>query len=270
MSPGPTEPLRTQLAAICQRLLPADVFSSAELRAAFLSEIEYVLQTAKLESLAEFAAGAGHEINNPVATITGRAQLLLSGEIDPERRHALEIIGGQALRIRDMIGDVMLFGRPPLPRFEQLDLFEIATQAVASQAELQQRRSASVTIAVPRQTILRADRTQLLVLFSSLLRNSLESADRPGVHVQLMTRTEFKEGQTWTVVTVCDNGPGITEAIREHLFDPFFSGRQAGRGLGFGLCKCWRIMQSHGGEIHFKQPEGSGASFETWWPQRSY
>ncbi len=240
-----------------------------EQRAEFLSQLEHVLQTAKLESLAEFAAGAGHEINNPVATIAGRAQLLLTGETDPERRQALEIIGGQALRIRDMIGDVMLFGRPPLPRIEPLDLLEIARQAVTSQSEMQRQRAAIVTIDIPSQTAIHADRTQLLVLLSSLLRNSLEAATRPEIHVQLTTRTELKAGQTWTIVTVHDDGPGISEAVREHLFDPFFSGRQAGRGLGFGLSKCWRIMKVHGGEIICGPSEAGGASFETWWPQRS-
>ena len=73
---------------------------------------------AKLEALAEFAAGAGHEINNPAATIVGRVELLLKGETNPERRQALLTIGAQALRIRDMIGDLMLFARPPRPEPE--------------------------------------------------------------------------------------------------------------------------------------------------------
>ena len=74
---------------------------------------------AKLEALAEFAAGAGHEINNPLATIIGRAQLLLKDERDPQRRQMLLAIGAQAYRIRDMIGDAMLFGRPPSPELLQ-------------------------------------------------------------------------------------------------------------------------------------------------------
>ena len=79
--------------------------------------------SAKLEALAEFAAGAGHEINNPATTIAGRATLLLRDETDPIRRQALKTIGGQAYRIRDMIGDLMLFARPPEPQpvFLQLD-----------------------------------------------------------------------------------------------------------------------------------------------------
>src|SRR6516164_1824452 len=80
------------------------------------------LMELKLRALAEFAAGAGHEINNPVATIVGHAQQLMAGESDPDRRHALATIGAQAYRIRDMIGDVMLFARPPEPHPSCVDL----------------------------------------------------------------------------------------------------------------------------------------------------
>lgn len=85
---------------------------------------------AKLEALAEFAAGAGHEINNPVATIVGRTELLLKGETNPERRQALLTIGAQALRIRDMIGDLMVYARPPQPQPESLNLVEVVNEVV--------------------------------------------------------------------------------------------------------------------------------------------
>ncbi len=265
MTVGRPEPLRTQLAAIVDRWLPAGSISPAQ-RAEFLAELERVLETTKLESLGEFAAGAGHEINNPVATIAGRAQLLLGGEADVERRHALEIIGGQALRIRDMIGDVMLFARPPQPRLETVELLPLVGQAVESQAELRNKHAAQITIEIPPEWMLRGDRTQLLVLFSGLVRNSLESSDRPGITVTVDVRQEERDTVRWTVVAVSDDGPGIPEAIREHLFDPFYSGRPAGRGLGFGLSKCWKIAQMHGGEIRLVESTGRGATFEVWWP----
>jgi signal transduction histidine kinase len=82
----------------------------------WLATREHQFRDAKLKSLAEFAAGAGHEINNPLGTILGRSQLLLRQESDPERRRWLAAIGGQALRIRDMISDTMVFARPPAPK----------------------------------------------------------------------------------------------------------------------------------------------------------
>ena len=88
------------------------------------------LEESKLRALAEFAAGAGHEINNPVATIVGHVQLLLAGEADPDRRNALATIGAQAYRIRDMIGDAMLFARPPLPSVTAVDLAALVRETV--------------------------------------------------------------------------------------------------------------------------------------------
>ena len=268
MTVGRPEPLRTQLAAIIDRCLPAEAFTP-EQRAEFLAELERVLETSKLEALGEFAAGAGHEINNPVATITGRAQLLLGGESDPERRYALEIIGGQALRIRDMIGDVMLFARPPTPRIEDVKLLTVVTQAAESQAELRLKQAAAISIDIPPEWTLQGDRSQLLVLFSSLIRNSLEASARPGIAVAIDVRREEQDGQPWSVISVTDDGPGIPPEIRDHLFDPFYSGRPAGRGLGFGLSKCWKIVQMHGGEIRVLATSGRGATVEVWWPNQS-
>lgn len=265
MTAGDPESLRGQLAAVIDACLPADSLSAAA-RKQLLDSLEQVLERVKLESLAEFAAGAGHEINNPVATIAGRAQLLAGGEVDPERRQALEIIGGQALRIRDMIGDVMLFARPPKPRPERLDLQKLVQEAAESQAELQNQRAAQIKNLIPAESSLWGDRTQLLVVLSSLIRNSLEVANRSGITVEVSVRTVVHDGRQWNVVTVQDNGPGLSPVAREHLFDPFYSGRPAGRGLGFGLTKCWRIAQLHGGQIRVADGVKAGTAIEVWWP----
>jgi signal transduction histidine kinase len=62
-------------------------------------------------------------------------------------------------------------------------------------------------------------------------------------------------------ITVADNGPGIPPEIRDKIFEPFFSGREAGRGLGLGLAKCWRIVTLHGGQIEVRDTPGGGATF---------
>jgi signal transduction histidine kinase len=62
-------------------------------------------------------------------------------------------------------------------------------------------------------------------------------------------------------IAVSDNGPGFASEDRSHLFDPFYSGREAGRGLGFGLSKCWRIVHNHGGAIDAESTPGQGATF---------
>src|SRR6516165_935239 len=94
------------------------------------ADFDRALAESKLRALAEFAAGAGHEINNPIATIVGYVQQLLAGESDPDRRQALLTIGAQAYRVRDMIGDCMLFARPPRPQPVSLDLSLVVREVV--------------------------------------------------------------------------------------------------------------------------------------------
>lgn len=220
---------------------------------------------AKLEALAEFAAGAGHEINNPLAAISGRAQLLLRGETDPQRRQALHTIGGQVDRIRDMIGDVMLFARPPEPVCEALLLGEVVAATVDRMNGPEFDANRRITLDDGPDVPIWADRTQLHVVINSLLANSLDAAG-PGGRVSITTEPLAAEEPPLALLSITDNGPGLTAADCEHLFDPFYSGRQAGRGLGFGLSKCWRIVSNHRGRIEVDSVPGVETTFRVFWP----
>lgn len=204
----------------------------------------------KLEAMAEFAAGAGHEINNPAATIVGRAGQLLREETDPERRRHLATIGAQAYRIRDMIGDAILFARPPRPSFTDLRLSEVVQAALSLLDDPVRKKSLAVTVETtmdPEWTV-PADRTQMEIVFCELLRNAIE-ASSTGQTIRIASRQFERSGQRLVEWLVEDSGRGFTDTEREHLFDPFFSGRQAGRGLGFGLSKAWRIVDQHRGSL---------------------
>jgi len=220
---------------------------------------------AKLRALAEFAAGAGHEINNPVATIVGYVQQLLAGETDPDRRHALSTIGAQAYRIRDMIGDVMLFARPPQPRPEELDLAFVLRETVSKFADEAQAVVVDIQIQAEVLIPILADPVQLRVVISGLLRNSFEALGQWG-KVAITASTIEEPGRSTALFSVADDGPGLTAVEKEHLFDPFYSGRQAGRGLGFGLSKVWRIVTLHGGRIEVDTPAAGGVVFTIHWP----
>ncbi len=222
-----------------------------------------------MESVAEFAAGAGHEINNPLASIIGQTQLLLRNRTSVETRQALETIGSQAWRIRDMIGDAMLFARPPVRNIAVMDLVKtvrsvtesIGGEFSASGIKTELRCALSVLN-------ISADQSQLSVMVSHLIRNACEAVlarkslneENFSGQVTVILKTD-RRGKT-AELTVTDNGGGLNdEKIRQHLFDPFFSGRQAGRGLGFGLCLCRQIVESHHGIIMFHQYSSDRAEF---------
>ena len=217
----------------------------------------------KLEALAEFAAGAGHEINNPLATIIGRAQLLLKDERDPQRRQMLLAIGAQAYRVRDMIGDAMLFGRPPAPELQSVDLASVVSDILSKQADGLAADNCTVSVEIPIGLPLKADSTQLAIVLSELLRNSRQALQSIGggeIRVRANSRNEF------AIIEIEDRGQGFSEIERQHAFDPFYSGRQAGRGLGFGLSKCWRIIQQHAGRIEIESAPAGPTIVRVIWP----
>jgi signal transduction histidine kinase len=244
--------------------------NQAEL-AAILSRLETLenkfqeaLEAEKLEAMAEFAAGAGHEINNPLTIIAGRAQLFLHGETDPERRRSLALVNSQAMRIYEMIADMMLFARPPQPNFALVDAANIIDETIA---DLQTAAAGQETVLSRRGQSgpleIEADATQIAVAIRALCQNSLEALSHGG-HIEIDLQTD----SSGVMIRVSDDGPGITPEQRRHIFDPFFSARQAGRGLGLGLSKCWRIVTNHGGRIEVESRPGQGATFVIILPKR--
>ncbi len=234
------------------------------------------LERAKLEAMKELAYGASHEINNPLANIASRAQLLLRNEKDPERRRALATIHGQAMRAHEMIADMMYFAKPPalcrqtvdlkelLERWRQLMMTEIPTG-------IQWDWSVADTSHVY------VDPTQCLTALQAIGRNAVEAMEGHGV---LGCQTSVGDAQGpaessgigedggWRWILLRDTGPGIPSDVLHHLFDPFFSGREAGRGLGLGLSKAWRIVTEHGGVLRAESGP-QGACFSLGFPPES-
>ena len=222
------------------------------------------LEQAKLDAMKELAYGASHEINNPLANISARAQSLLREERDPERRRTLEAIHLQALRAHEMISDLMLFARPPQLQRQRLDLPELVRQVASGLAPECERRKIALSMSVDGQPPpVDADATQLAVAVHALVANSMNALGRDGA-IQIAVRQSLDGG---AMLQIEDNGPGIPPEVRPHIFDPFYSGREAGRGLGFGLSKAWRIITLHGGSIEVESLSTGGATFTITLPQ---
>lgn len=220
--------------------------------------MEY-LEQQKLDALAEFAAGAGHEINNPLAIIGGRSQLLLREIEHPEHRRQLGIIIAQVKRAYEMIADIRFFARPPQAESIKFNLIEELQTLVNEQTPLMSESEITfhTDIDTTDDPMVETDPVLLHVAAGILCNNAREAVQLTKGNVWLRLR---RKNNVWEII-VEDDGSGISEETRPLIFDPYYSGREAGRGLGFGLPKAWRIMQLLGGSIRYEPYERQRNAF---------
>lgn len=237
-----TPELRDQLAPQLQ--------SSASLAQAWSAQF----RDAKLAALKQLAYGASHEINNPLANIASRAQSLLTQEADPERRRQLATMYAQAMRGHAMIADLMSFARPAAPQFAPFDVVTAIREVIDSLTPAAAAQATSICFHSPPSVTLIADRVQIAAAVAAAINNSLEAVSADGeIIVSVVPQDDG------SAITIADSGPGAPAEVRNQAFDPFYSGREAGRGLGFGLTKCWTIAQSHHGTVTFQNVDKQGA-----------
>lgn len=197
-------------------------------------------------AIGEFSAGAGHEIHNPLGAIAGHAARLLRDETDPDRRHALQQITAQTGRIRRMIGDLQLIGGEHTVEGRVVPIAEVLESAA---------RKAEERLSSGRRTFesctddwrVRGDASLLSRMLAEIVVNGAEAAGPDG-HVQVRVQRSDEDAPIYEIV-VTDTGPGFSSTQRHNAFVPFYSGREAGRGLGMGLAVADRIARDHGGEI---------------------
>ncbi len=156
-----------------------------------------------------------------------------------------------------MIADLMLFARPPKLQLETWPLADVWQTATEDLRQLAMERGIAWQVTRPHEpALVLADRVQLTVAVREIIRNTLELHPLPTLlQFQLMP----VQGMHLRI-ECADNGPGLSPEQRSRIFDPFYSGREAGRGLGFGLCKAWRIITAHGGTITVDSQLGAGTT----------
>ena len=220
------------------------------------------LREGKFDALAEFAAGAGHELNNPLAVIVGRAQLLLARTTDPEVTRSLRIILGQAQRTHRILRDLMFVARPPAPRRRPCRPVD-SLKAILPEFEREcgaRRIQLLCELDDPPATTW-TDPEALRHLAEILSRNAVQATPAGGrIHIR---SAQHRDELVWSF---SDTGRGILAAEAAHLFDPFFCGRQAGRGLGLGLPRAARIVALIGGQLRWTSHPGHETTFQVHLP----
>jgi len=215
-----------------------------------------ILQSKMMVSVGEMAAGAAHEMNNPLAVISGRSQLLVSQLTDPKLKAAAHLIFEQSHRLSEIISELMDFAKPTPAKPVVIEASDLVARAVHD-AKMQTDpadRSIEVTMEdVPPVTV---DVEQVAAAMVEILDNALHATDAAKGHVAI--HGAYDPVSCRVVLSIADNGVGMDEHTLRRAFDPFFSSKPAGRRRGMGLAKALRWVQSSGGAIRMESELGRG------------
>jgi len=218
------------------------------------------VQRRNVAALGEMAAGAAHEINNPLAIISGRAQQLAADEKVPARQEMLRTIIQQASRISDILAELRQFAHPPAPRLTDVDATALAREVVAEFQPGRQAKGPLLRLEAPDTPApIRVDRDQISGALKEIIKNALEAcASAAGGDVTVAVQPI---GPDETIrLAVIDNGPGMDPQVRTRAFDPFYCGRDAGRRRGLGLSRAYRAVVANGGQMTLESEHGRGTT----------
>jgi signal transduction histidine kinase len=217
-----------------------------------------IVQSEKLVSLGQLAAGAAHEINNPLAAILGFSDLLADDPTVPEKaRTTASKIRDQARRTKTLVGNLLSFARQVPTERTLLDINTVVNNAV--QLRALDLRSGTTRIELQLESVLpgvRGDGNQLMQVFFNIISNALEAmeAAKGGV----LTIKTIRDRSN-VVILFSDSGPGLKDPHR--VFDPFYTTKPVGKGTGLGLSICFGIVQEHGGRVLAYNRQEGGAVF---------
>lgn len=219
-----------------------------------------MVESKRLATLGQLAAGVAHEINNPLGGILVYAHLLLEDTgIDDPRRENMSRIVRETTRCRDIVRNLLDFSRQTSPRVEEADINGIVEEALAMTVQRPRFRDVKVELDLCRTLPhVMVDVSQIEQVFRNIIQNAAEAMDGEG-SISVSSRLSREDGMV--EVSISDTGPGIEIEHMERLFDPFFTTKEVGHGTGLGLAVSYGIVERHGGRIKVESEPGAGAGF---------
>jgi signal transduction histidine kinase len=215
----------------------------------------------KLAALGTLTAGVAHEVRNPLTAIKARLYTLkLTLKKDSPELQDIQAINDEIARLEALVQDILLFGRHSAPSLQETtvgSIFQGVHALVAPDA-----RSHHITVIIdpttPLQQSFRCDPHQIKQVLLNLIRNAVEAIHNGGT-ITLRAKTTPPASPQHIVLEVADTGSGISPEVRERLFDPYFTTKPSGTGLGLYLCA--RLSEQHGGSIECETKLGKGSTF---------
>jgi len=225
------------------------------------NELEQRAQLAsRLSIVGEMASGIVHEVNNPLTSVIGFAEMLAGKELPEDAREYARIINNEGKRVANIAGRLLNFARHQKPETSYTDINELIQSTLDLQTYEMTTGNIKVTTKLDHhlpKTM--ADPGQLQQVFLNIMLNARTAMRAAHGGGKFSVKTQVLDDTIQ--ISLTDNGPGIPKRNLKRIFDPFFTTRKTGEGTGLGLSICQGIINSHNGKIYAESTPGKGATF---------
>ncbi|MCA9179108.1 MAG: HAMP domain-containing protein [Planctomycetales bacterium] len=242
--------------------------------AARQATLEQLRHADRLKTVGRLAAGLAHELGTPLNVVSGRAGLIASGQLTEEEVAAsARTIKSEAERVTGIIRQLLDFARPARSQREAVDMTRLLEETAGLLEPLAEKVGVRIETRLAPQLFVRADRSQLLQVFTNIVVNAIQAMPTGGV-VTVATEAceapppdqDTGETRPYLVSRICDQGVGISPEHLEQLFEPFFTTKDVGEGTGLGLSIAYGIVREHGGWIAVDSRPEEGSCFSVYLP----
>jgi PAS domain S-box-containing protein len=218
-----------------------------------------LLQAEKLFAVGTMISGAAHELNNPLTSIVGNAQLLMRQDVPVDVKNKLAVIEREAVRSSKIVYGLLTFARERKPGRCMTDINDVVVESLKLHEHDLTTGGIDVRLSLagdlPSTAVDPFQLQQVLINLINNARDALRGREGGTLTVSTYERNGF------LVIAVEDSGPGIADEHIKKIFDPFFTTKEIGQGTGLGLSTAYGIIREHGGTITAESKPGKGAAF---------
>ncbi len=219
---------------------------------------DFVVENARMSTVAQLAVGVAHEVNNPLFAIQNYLEVIRGRVADPEVEERLTRIEREVARISEIVSSLLSFSRVASAPRSAVDVREVIENAIILLQHAFREKAVSVDLDLPPDPLrVQGDENRLTQVVLNLASNAVDavlSGGRIGIHA-------CKAADGWIEMRVRDEGCGIPDDVGARIFDPFFTTKLSRKNTGLGLSICRNILEEHGGTIGFESRPGSGTTF---------
>jgi len=226
-----------------------------------------LFKSEELASIGELSAGIAHEIRNPLVSIKNSASLLKDeAQLSDEGRQLIEVVREESNHLAAIVEDFLQFARPKKPAFEKEDVNYLMGESIKRCVDVNGKEVDWVETYDKNLPKVSLDRYQLHQVIHNLLLNGLDAIGKKG-RIEIETADEKNSDGHFARILIKDSGIGISEQNLPKIFQPFYSTKEKGTGMGLAICR--RIIEEHKGDISVESDEGEGTTFTVTIPVES-